>query len=248
MNHCYGNERDDAYPDHSNFLWHLTKDHDPLNGRFRFGEADRNNYPLNDARHRLISILTQPVIPTIWCSHLHYMNPNYHTALNQAIRCVCFTECIPHSMPIHAQRFGRFGLLFTKDIAYNSDSRPVWYLDAELMNRFARCNVPAQRGGLGFLDFSEELLHLLMPFVPPYGEYRMGGRTLDFTVEREWRMGHDYRFNFEDISAIIVPTQNDIQPIVNEVPESGNCNFITFENIENEDVNHFDFDHYFQRI
>ncbi len=104
----YGYVRDREYPDHSEYIWHLTSDRIPLNQDYGFGREhpDRQVDGLG-ARDRLISILRQTGEPTIWASHLHYMSPNYHN-LTQPIRCVCFTECIPFSLHVHAERFSRY--------------------------------------------------------------------------------------------------------------------------------------------
>jgi len=121
-------------------------------------------------------------------------------------------------------------------------------MDDVLMNRFAQCHAPSQRGNLSVLPFPEEYLHLLMPFVPEYGLRRMGGRTLDFSVEREWRARGDFNFTRDQLAAIIVPTEDDINPFVNENPMCHNLNFIVAEELHHTEIKHWDFNHFFRQI
>ncbi len=245
MNRNYGFEQDRDYPDHSEYLWHLTSNRDPLSSA-RFGDAERNAEDIGNSRKRLASILLQPGGARIWCSHLHYMSPGYHN-LEGLVRCVCFTECIPHSLLIHARRFSRWGLLFKKSVAYRLGARPAWYMDAALMNRFAQCNIAEQRNYKECLPFPEELLHLLIPFVPSYGKYRMGGKTLDFSVEREWRVAGDFQFIFNDLAAIIVPTSKDMDSLLESIPSLQGVEFVVSTDLQNVQFEHKDFGEYFYR-
>ena len=113
------------------------------------------------------------------------------------------------------------------------------------MNRFAKADKPSDRGYMDCLDFPENLLHLLMPFVPKYGNEKIGGKYLDFMVEREWRIGSDFCFSIPEIAAIIVPTEADIAPLVKEMPQIKNCRFVPVSKIENDILEHKDFNDYF---
>jgi len=244
---------DEKYPDHSKYLWHLTKGTPPVSqkvsGNYGFDDPfdnpNRRSCNLGSGRDRLLSILKQSPNPTIWCSQLHYMMPSFHPTLNLRVKAACFTECIPHSLPIHAKRFQRFGFLFTKETAYKKGARPVWYLDKGLMNRFAKADRKSDRGNKDWLPFPENLLHLLMPFVPKYGDEKIGGKYLDFMVEREWRTGTDFNFSISEIAAIIVPKEEDIAPLVEDVPQIKDCKFVPVSSIDSDKLEHRDFDYYF---
>lgn len=243
---------DEDYPDHSKYLWHLTKSKQPISitsgaghgFNSPFGTSERNMQQLGTADKRLVSILSQHPEPTIWRSQLHYMLNKFHY-LESQIMAVCFTECIPHSLPIHAKRFRRYGLLFTKETAYKKGARPVWYLEKELLNRFAKAKKDKDRGAKDPLPFPEELLHLLMLYVPKGGDQTLNGRFLDFTVEREWRSGSDFHFTIQDVAAIIVPNEEDIALLVDKVTLIKNCKFVPVSSIESDNLEHKDFDHYF---
>ncbi len=245
----YGVAQDTNYPDHSQYLWHLTSDRPPLSSE-KFGDDERNSSPIGDGQNRLISILSQSPNPTIWQSHLHYITPKYHD-LEGKIRCVCFTECVPESLNVHAERFSKWGLLFKKDTLYIKGVRPVWYLDADLFNCFSRAIPAYQRKEKPMLEFPPQLLHLLMPFAPEYGEYRFGGRngiiTLDYTVEREWRVGNDLQFDFEEIAAIIAPNEAGMLALVNQIDRLEDTNFVLADSLPHNGLQHYDFDHYFRK-
>ncbi len=242
----YGVLNDRDYPDHSEYLWHLTGRPKPLVG---FGDPTRDNAlalkgRLHEPRSRLVSILTEDANPVIWGSFLHYMGQQYQK--QQSPRCVCFTECIPNSLLQHSKRYSRWGLLFSKETLYRLNARPVWYVDAVLMNRFAECLYPYQRDYQKELSFPNEYLHLLMPFAPRYGKYRFGGvnrpdTTLDWMVEREWRIRDDFVFEYDNIAALIVPTENDMIQFREEFPRTAGIGFIVTEDLVGIEVEHKDF-------
>lgn len=232
------------YPDHSNYIWHLTANRLPLNRRSQFGNTGRNVNNLC-AFNRLINIIRER---TIWESHLHYMDPNFHN-LNNAVRCVCFTECIPNSLPIHAERFSNYGLIFTRETAYRIGVRPAWYMDPILLNRLSGCQYDWQRNHEPLIaDFPEEYLHLLIPYAPEYGNYRFGryrDMLLDFSVEREWRIGNDFVFELEDISAIIVPDMQGMERVIDAFPDVEEHHFFHVDRIVQEDASINDFEYFY---
>jgi hypothetical protein len=241
----YGVGKDKDYPDHSEFLWHLTKSKPPLSPD---GLGNDSRTLPNNAKERLLSILKQLPSPTIWCSHFHYLTQRYQRTPSP--KGVCFTECIPHALIKHAERYSLWGLLFRKDRAYSKGARPVWYIEIEYLNRFVDVKCDWQRGNKEKLPFPDELLHLLMPFVPDYDEHSMrllSDHKLDWMVEREWRVAGDFVFGFDDIAAIIVPTSRDMDWLRQEIQDLEDIDFVVTNDLLDKPFEHKDFDKFFWR-
>ena len=48
---------------------------------------------------------------------------------NHILPCISFTECNICGLVNHSERYGRFGLVFKKDVIWKRGGRPVMYLD-----------------------------------------------------------------------------------------------------------------------
>jgi len=86
---------------------------------------------------------------------------------------VCLTECTLPGILSHAARYGRFGLLFEKQVIVDLGGGPVAYVGVGTLRR-ARAR--AENGGDDADDF-----RFLNLYRPEKGHFQ------DFTHEREWR-------------------------------------------------------------
>ena len=109
--------------------------------------------------------------------------------------CVCMTECVIDGLISHAERYGRFGLVFRKSDVFQLGGGPCLYLSpdeyAEIAKAFRQSSVQAQARIFGRANVFS-----------PVGA---GGKIQDYTHEREWRV-------FADISLADTPPRFVIAP------------------------------------
>ena len=221
------------YFDHSQYLWHLTKDKKYYEKGFpdvtsdirpgHHGLGDINIMP-TIARGRFEKILREKKLRA---SKLLHVDTQYNNLDTHPIG-VCFTECIPASLHEHANRFSYWGFLYRKEYIFSKGGRPALYVDLEFFNRIAKTTNFPPIGN--YIEFPNEYLHLFTPFVPDYSHESIGrGKKYDYMVEREWRIGTNLNFEYEDVFAFLVPTDDDWEQICNELPDLKNCNHIPLE-------------------
>jgi hypothetical protein len=106
---------------------------------------------------------------------------------------VCLSECTLPGLISHAERFGRFGIVFRKDELFRHGGRPCVYVSSKAYGKLA-----AQRGT------SPEMRELfnLANVLSPVGF----GKVQDFTHEREWRRIGDIILAEMTPVAYIVPS------------------------------------------
>lgn len=124
-------------------------------------------------------------------------------------RCICFSECNISGIISHAERYGRFGFIFTKSNLFNIGCRPCVYVDEEIYALISEC---FSRDSIN--EPSGKLYSLANIYTPP-GH----GKVQDYTHEREWRLFTDLDFNTVPPIMIITPSQyvNEISELFNFV-------------------------------
>jgi hypothetical protein len=96
---------------------------------------------------------------------------------NEVPECVCVSECTIAGLISHAERFGRFGVVFNKSDFYAIGGRPCIYVDRDCYGALA------DRGrGKDSATTDGRLFGLANVYSPPGA-----GQIQDFTHEREWR-------------------------------------------------------------
>jgi hypothetical protein len=105
---------------------------------------------------------------------------------------VSLSECTLPGLISHAERFGRCGLLFRKDVIFSLGGRPCVYVAADVYDELKQ--------GKGESE-SRKILFDLANVYRPAGF----GRTQDFTHEREWRVTTDINLRSTPPLAVIVP-------------------------------------------
>ena len=193
-------------PDQSDYLAHFTTDRKPFNS----GAPDN---PTNDvvgmsAYERLIAILESK---TLRASSLPWINRN----------AVCFTECPWASLLAHADTYSPYGLGFEKPRIFAAGGGPCYYVRPDHWKK---------------QTWDNHLKTFATPFAPEYrppklktDEY-LNGKTIDFSREREWRIPHDFNFEYEQVSFVIVNTYEDMAKFPQGLKDSiGRENFIIME-------------------
>lgn len=197
-------------PDQSFYLAHFTKHGD----RFLDHEVDNPTIAQMSARQRLINILKNKEILS---SKLNWVNK----------KAVCFTECPWGSLLRHADKYSSYGIGFTKRLIYSRGGNPVFYVNPNLFHG---------------QEWDNSVYPFLNPFVPQYatekvkGQSPFNGRAVDYTHEREWRVIQDFRFQYKNISFVILNSVKDLKVIPEEIiTEIGYEKFIfmdTYRKIE----------------
>jgi hypothetical protein len=175
-----------ARPDISDYLAHFTTDRPPV-----VSNEPRN--PTNDvtgtsAYERLISIVQSKMIRA---SLLPWAKRN----------AVCFTECPWASLIDHADAYSPYGIGFTKRDVFADGGGPVYYVRPDHWDK---------------QTWDPHLRTFATPFSPKYrptalqDDKYLYGKTIDYSHEREWRVPHDFTFDYRDISFVVVKTYEDM--------------------------------------
>lgn len=191
-------------PDFSQYLAHFTKE----GGLCSHGEHD--DIDGLSALERLISILqTKKVLATTmpWT--------NAHA--------VCFTECPWSSLLAHTNQYSPYGIGFSKQVVYSKHGGPVYYVRPDHFKK-----------QLASGKFDKQLWPFVTPFSPSYRPKHMRGSyfaTVDYSHEREWRVPHDFPFDYSDIEFVILPDYKTMARFPKEYKDIiGREKFILIEN------------------
>jgi hypothetical protein len=111
--------------------------------------------------------------------------------------CVCLSECTLPGLISHCERYGRFGLVFSKSDVYRAGGRPCLYVAEE---EYAA--VAAIGRGKSPLTPEGRLFALANVYVPP----RAQNKVQDFTHEREWRLFCDLDLQSTRIVTLLAPS------------------------------------------
>ncbi|MBF4467865.1 MAG: hypothetical protein ISP01_00525 [Methanobrevibacter arboriphilus] len=108
---------------------------------------------------------------------------------------VCFTDLSVRGLGRHAQNYSPYGIAFMKRLIYESDGGPALYI---------RENLLREREDCGNINHFVNKVNIQ--------------RNFDFHHEREWRIPHDFEFDYEEISIVYAPTKHH-KELVNEFPD-----------------------------
>ena len=168
------------------------------------------SYKDMNAQEKLISILESKVIKA---SSMPWTNA----------RAVCFTECPWSSLMAHTQQYSAYGIGFSKKIVYAKNGGPVYYMRPDHYNEQTQDNA-----------FVKHVLPFITPFAPVYRPRKMKEtfpQTVDYSHEREWRVPHDFPFNYKDISFIVLNDYDDMAKFPKQLKDAiGRDKFIFIEN------------------
>jgi hypothetical protein len=173
-------------PDFSDYLAHFTKEGAPVAAEENANPASQftGKGPLD----RLASILEDK---KILATELPFR-------LGTA---VCFTECPWVSLLAHARRYSPYAVGFHKARVFAAGGGPVYYVRADHWKK---------------QQWTSHVKTFATPFWPEYrartlrGAEFLGGKTVDFSHEREWRVPHDFKFELAQVEFVIVDSADDL--------------------------------------
>ncbi len=173
-------------PDFSAYLAHFTRDGEP------YGVKDEKNpttqFKVLNAGERLVSILKSGVVRAgslPWTGRY----------------AACFTECPWSSLLDHANQYSSFAIGFNKPLVFAAGGGPAYYVRADHWEK---------------QEWEPHIKTFVTPFWPLYrpgtlrGSERLGGKTVDYSHEREWRVPHDFTFELNQVEFVILPTYKDM--------------------------------------
>jgi len=135
---------------------------------------------------------------------------------------VCFTECPWSSLLAHSKQYSSYGIGFAKPRIFASGGAPAYYIRADQYKK---------------QKWNPHLHSFVTPFWPEYRPKRLkdadalGGQTIDYTHEREWRIAHDFEFKLSQVEFVILKTYKDMAVFPKGLKdEIGREKFILMEN------------------
>jgi hypothetical protein len=193
-------------PDFSAYLAHFTRDGEP------YGVKDEKNpttqFKALNAGERLVSILKSGVVKAgslPWTGRY----------------AACFTECPWSSLLDHANQYSSFAIGFNKPLVFGAGGGPAYYVRADHWEK---------------QEWEPHIKTFVTPFWPPYrprtlrGNEHLGGKTVDYSHEREWRVPHDFTFELNQVEFVILPTYKDMAEFPRELKDAiGREKFILME-------------------
>ncbi len=114
---------------------------------------------------------------------------------------VCFTECPWSSLLSHVQNYSPYGVGFGKHHVFAAGGGPAYYVRAD--------HFQAQQ-------WAADVYPFVTPFWPGYRPRHLrtqeflGGRTVDYAHEREWRVPHAFSFDRSRVEFVILDTYDDM--------------------------------------
>ncbi len=134
---------------------------------------------------------------------------------------VCFTECPWSSLLAHATHYSPFGIGFTKPHVFAAGGGPAYYVRAD---HFAK------------QTWDSHVYAFVTPFWPKYrptklkGKEILEGKNIDYAHEREWRVPHDFTFEYDKVEFVILNTYEDMAKFPKELKDQiGRDKFIFME-------------------
>lgn len=146
----------------------------------------------------LISILNTRVI---WAGQLPWVKR----------KGVCFTECPWSSLLAHAKQYSSYGIGFKKPRVFAAGGGPAYYVRADHFDK---------------QQWENDLYTFVTPFWPAYrpahlkdAQY-LSGKTIDYAHEREWRIPHEFKFEYAHVEFVILETYDDMARFPKELKDA----------------------------
>lgn len=138
---------------------------------------------------------------------------------------VCLTECPWPSLIFHARNYSPYGIGFTKPHVFAAGGGPAYYVRADHWVK---------------QKWQSHVKAFVTPFWPEYRpealktqEY-LNGKTIDYAHEREWRVPHDFSFQYNQVAFVTVATYQDMAKFPKDLKDQiGRDRFIITEIYEN---------------
>ncbi|KAB2925322.1 MAG: terminase [Dechloromonas sp.] len=150
-----------------------------------------------EAYDSLVSILNTRVI---WAGQLPWTKR----------KAVCFTECPWSSLLAHAEQYSPYGVGFKKPRVFAAGGGPAYYVRADHFDK---------------QQWEPDLYTFVTPFWPAYrpphlkDEQYLGGKTIDYAHEREWRIPHEFKFEYAHVEFVILDSYEDMARFPKELKD-----------------------------
>ncbi|QUL37183.1 hypothetical protein [Erythrobacter sp. JK5] len=124
---------------------------------------------------------------------------------------VCFTECPWSSLLSHVGHYSAFGLGFTKPHVFAAGGGPAYYVRADHWEK---------------QQWDNHVRTFVTPFWPAYRpqsekfKKQLGGKSIDFAHEREWRVPHDFTFEYEQVQFVVLPGYEEMARFPKELKDA----------------------------
>ena len=124
---------------------------------------------------------------------------------------VCFTECPWSSLLAHVGHYSAFGLGFTKPHVFAAGGGPAYYVRADHWEK---------------QHWDNHVRTFVTPFWPAYRpqsekfKKQLGGKSIDFAHEREWRVPHDFTFEYEQVQFVVLPGYEEMARFPKELKDA----------------------------
>jgi hypothetical protein len=188
-----------GWPDFSDYVAHFTKDGPLLAGNE--ATATQKSVEGLSALDRITVILTSRKIlatPMAWTG----------------ADAVALTECPWGSLLRHAEAYSPYGIGFSKPHLFAAGGGPAFYIRPHQMN--AQHEYYRQATGQKHRGFDRSVFPFLTPFAPGYMplKYRqkhwVGKNVVDYSHEREWRVPHDFTFDYDEVEFVVLERYEDL--------------------------------------
>lgn len=194
-------------PDFSNYLVHFTSNGQPKGGTEGNPVGDIVRL---DAFERLKKILQDKKIKA---TRMPWTGEN----------AVCFTECPWSSLLAHTEKYSPYGIGFFKKSVFAKNGAPAIYIRPD--------HFEEQKS----IGFTKHLRSFLTPFSPSYRPHKMKENQkigdCDYSHEREWRVPHDFPFDYKHIEFVILNSYKDMAAFPKELKDAiGREKFILMDN------------------
>jgi len=126
-------------------------------------------------------------------------------------KAVCFTECPWSSLLAHATRYSPYGVGFTKPHVFAAGGGPAYYVRADHFDK---------------QHWEQDLYAFVTPFAPAYrpehlkDQKYLKGKMVDYTHEREWRVPHEFKFEYPQVEFVILDTYEDMAKFPKELKDA----------------------------
>lgn len=124
---------------------------------------------------------------------------------------VCFTECPWSSLLKHVSNYSPFGVGFTKPHVFAAGGGPAYYVRADHWEK---------------QKWDDHIKTFVTPFWPAYRpntekfQKPLGGKTIDYAHEREWRVPHDFRFEHDQVQFVVLPNYDTMARFPKDLKDS----------------------------
>jgi hypothetical protein len=192
-------------PDFTDLLAHFTTNRQPV------GKTDPKNPVTEKAKgfafSRLVSILTDK---KIIASTMPWTGSH----------AVCFTECPWTSLLDHTKSYSPYGIGFKKGLIFSRNGSPVFYVRADQYDK---------------QNWHPHLRAFVTPFWPAYRPKSLDSKsefkTCDYSHEREWRVPHDFQFEYDQIEFVVVDKYEDLAKFPRDLKDAiGREKFLLMDN------------------